>query len=209
MYKRMGLVKTDILMKLVGEYYEDKDAEDAKPLLFDKLPSQRNVKRKGNNKKEMNLIDIVQALHFLPIEEQQSDHDSDCLIFATANCHFLFLEVKNIDAGTIVTDIVSLKQEVKELKEENYQSQKSEVESRTQGSRPRPRTQKKIRGQGQGQPFRGQTLSRPRTEMLEAKTKDQGHKRKCSPKKRSSQKFFRRSPQKNVFKKFFNRSTKF
>ena len=34
---------------------------------------------------------------------------------------------------------------------------------------------KKIRGQGQGQPFRGQTLSRPRTGMLEAKAKDQGH----------------------------------
>ena len=79
---------------------------------------------------------------------------------------------------------------------------------------------KKIRGQGQGQPFRGQTLSRPRTGMLEAKAKDQGHKRKCSPKKkvftkifqaiskkkkkkkkkkRSSQKFFKRSPQRNVF----------
>ena len=52
---------------------------------------------------------------------------------------------------------------------------------------------KKNRGQGQGQPFRGQTLSRPRTGMLEAKAKDQGHKRKCSPK---SQKFFRRSPKK-------------
>ena len=77
-----------------------------------------------------------------------------------------------------------------------------EVESRTQGSR--PRTQKKIRGQGQGQPFR--TLSRPRTGMLEAKAKDQGHKRKCSPKKRkkrSSQKFFKRSPPKNVFQKIF------
>ena len=74
------------------------------------------------------------------------------------------------------------------------------MESRTQASRPRPRTQKKI--QGQGQPFRGQTLSRPRTGMLEAK--DQGHKRKCSPKKkRSSQKFFKRSPQKNVFQKIF------
>ena len=51
--------------------------------------------------------------------------------------------------------------------------------------------------------------------MLEAKAKDQGHKRKCSPKKKkglhknfqaiskkkkkSSQKFFWRSPQKNVF----------
>ena len=34
---------------------------------------------------------------------------------------------------------------------------------------------KKIRSQGQGQPFRGQTLSRPRTGMLEAKA--QGHKR--------------------------------
>ena len=35
----------------------------------------------------------------------------------------------------------------------------------------------KARGQGQvqGQPFRGQTLSRPRIGMLEAKVKDQGH----------------------------------
>ena len=66
----------------------------------------------------------------------------------------------------------------------------AEVESRTQGSRPRPRTQKKIRGQGQGQPFRGQTLSRPRTGMLEAKAKDQGHRCKSSPKKKGLQKFF-------------------
>ena len=76
---------------------------------------------------------------------------------------------------------------------------------------------KKIRGQGQGQPFRGQTLTRPKTGMLEAK--DQGHKRKYPPKKkraftkcfqaiskkkkRSSQKFFKRSPQKNVFQRIF------
>ena len=81
---------------------------------------------------------------------------------------------------------------------------------------------KKIRGQGQGQPFRGQTLSRPRTGMLEAK--DQGHKAQVLPppqkkkglyknfsgdlqkkkkKKRSSQKFFKRSPLKNVFQKIF------
>ena len=49
---------------------------------------------------------------------------------------------------------------------------------------------KKIRGQGQGQgqPFRGQNLSRPRTGMLEAK--DQGHSRKCSPKKKVFKKVF-------------------
>ena len=52
---------------------------------------------------------------------------------------------------------------------------------------------KKIRGQdqGQGQPFRGQTLSRPRTGMLEAKAKDQGHMRKCFPKKKVFTKIFK------------------
>ena len=49
---------------------------------------------------------------------------------------------------------------------------------------------KKIRGQGQGQPFRGQNLSRPRTGMLEAKAKDQGHRRKCSQKKKVFKIFF-------------------
>ena len=91
---------------------------------------------------------------------------------------------------------------------------------------------KKIRGQGQGQgqPFRGQTLSRPRTGMLEAKAKDQGHKAQVlskKKKKRSSQKFFgdlqkkkkkKKGLHKNfssdlhektLSKKFFNRSTKF
>ena len=68
---------------------------------------------------------------------------------------------------------------------------------------------KKIRGQGQGQgqPFRGQTLSRPRTGMLEAKAKDQGHKAqvlsKKKKKKTSSQTFFKRSPRKNAFQKIF------
>ena len=64
---------------------------------------------------------------------------------------------------------------------------------------------KKIRGQGQGQPFRGQTLSRPRTGMLEAKAKDQGHKRKCSPKKKKGlHKNFSGDLHKKTFsKKFF------
>ena len=61
-----------------------------------------------------------------------------------------------------------------------------------------------IRGQGQGQPFRGQTLSRPRTGMLEAKAKVQGHRRKCSPKKkRFSKKFFKLSQKQGLQKIFF------
>ena len=49
---------------------------------------------------------------------------------------------------------------------------------------------KKIRGQGQ--PFRGQTLSRPRTGMLEAKAKDTAAS-VLKKKKNSSKKFFRQS----------------
>ena len=100
------------------------------------------------------------------------------------------------------------------------------VEDKRLAAKTKAKDTKKIRGQGQKQPFRGQTLSRPRTEMLEAKAKDQGHKRKCSPKKkRSSQKFlgdlqkkkglglnknFSSDLHKKTFsKKFFKRFTKF
>ena len=77
----------------------------------------------------------------------------------------------------------------------------ADVDSRTK-ARGQGQGHKKIRGQGQ--PFRGQTLSRPRTGMLEAKAKDQGHKRKCSQKKkRSSKNLFRRSPKQKSLQKFF------
>ena len=73
----------------------------------------------------------------------------------------------------------------------------------TQGSRPRPRTQK-IRGQGQ--PFRGQTLLRPRTGMLEAK--DTGA--SVLQNKKVFKKIFQAfSSKKSLLKFFFRRSTKF
>ena len=75
---------------------------------------------------------------------------------------------------------------------------------------------KKIRGQGQGQgqPFRGQTLSRPRTGMLEAKAKDQGHKAQVLSKKKKKkglhknfsgdlQKTKKEKKKKKVFTKIF------
>ena len=67
---------------------------------------------------------------------------------------------------------------------------------------------KKIRGQGQGQPFRGQTLSRPRTGMLEAKAKDQGHKAQVLSKKKKKKVFTKifqaiSKKKKKVFTKIF------
>ena len=64
---------------------------------------------------------------------------------------------------------------------------------------------KKNRGQGQGQPFRGQTLSRPRTGMLEAKAKDQGHKAQAlSKKKKVFTKIFQAISTKKRFPKNFS-----
>ena len=81
-----------------------------------------------------------------------------------------------------------------------------EVKSRTQGSRPRPRAQNKSEAkdslsedrhsQGQGQEC---SRPRPRTKDTSAKIFQAISKKK----KRSSQKFFKRSPQKNVFQKIF------
>ena len=69
---------------------------------------------------------------------------------------------------------------------------------------------KKIRGQGQsqGQPFRGQTLSRSRAGMLEAKDQ-RTQAQVLSKKKRSSQNFPGDLQKKTSSKKFFKRSTKF
>ena len=59
----------------------------------------------------------------------------------------------------------------------------------------------KARGHGQGQEHK--KISRPRTDPLEAKAKDQGHRRKCSPKKKGPQNFFSGDLKKKVLKIFF------
>ena len=60
------------------------------------------------------------------------------------------------------------------------------IRGKVEDTRLEAKDTKKI--QGQGQPFREQTLSRPRTGMLEAK--DQGHSHKCFPKKKVFKKVF-------------------
>ena len=61
-----------------------------------------------------------------------------------------------------------------------------EVESRTQGSR--PRTQKKSEAKAKDSLSEDRHSRGQGTGMLEAKAKDQGHKRWCSPKKKKKKK---------------------
>ena len=72
-----------------------------------------------------------------------------------------------------------------------------EVESRTQGSRPTPRTQKNPRPR----------TAFPRRDTLETKDRNargQGHKRKCSPKKKVFTKIFQAISTKKRFPKNFS-----
>ena len=78
--------------------------------------------------------------------------------------------------------------------------------SRTQDSRPRPRWSRGHKARGQGQEHKKNPRPRPRTALPRTdplKAKDQGHRRKCSPKKRSSKSFFRQSPEKTLSKNSF------
>ena len=52
---------------------------------------------------------------------------------------------------------------------------KVEVEDTTFEAKSKAKDSKKFRDQDQGPTFRGPALSRPRTGMVEAKAKDQGH----------------------------------
>ena len=72
-----------------------------------------------------------------------------------------------------------------------YKTTRGGVEDTRLEAKAKAKDTKKIRGQGQGQgqPFRGQTLSRPRTGMLEAKAKDQGHKAQVLSKKKKKKVF--------------------
>ena len=77
----------------------------------------------------------------------------------------------------------------------------SEVDSRTQGSR--PRTQKNLRPRPRTAFLRTDTLE---AKDRNARGQSQGPRTQehvLYKKKRSSQKFFKRSPQKNVFQKIF------
>ena len=68
---------------------------------------------------------------------------------------------------------------------------------------------KKIQGQGQGQPFRGQTLSRPRIGMLEAKAKDDLQKKKKKKKKVFTKIFQAISTKKRFLKNFSSQTQNF
>ena len=120
-------------------------------------------------------------------------------LFYTAFCPSLHFPIKifthcHLKYCKVYYDLVITLLFFRYKKETNWQARSR---GGVEDTRLEAKDTKKIRGQDQrqGQRFRGQTLSRPRTGMLAAKAKNQGHSHKCSQKKkRYSIKAFRQSP---------------
>jgi len=104
----MDCMKSDILIKVVADFYTDKEVKDAKNDLFKHFPDMRNVKRAGDSKREMNVKDILEVLHSIPGDSC----DEKSLKFVTESCHFPSLELKDIDTFSMLEEFCSLKKEV-------------------------------------------------------------------------------------------------
>ena len=111
---------TDLLVKVVSEFYSERDILNAKKELFEKVIINgkiRLIKRQRDNKNDLNVKDILEFLH-LP-DAYMKDDPSSKRIYATATCNFPFVCVKNIDGFTIVHDLNLVKEEIKSLKQKS------------------------------------------------------------------------------------------
>ena len=113
LYNRMDCMKTDVLISVITQFYSDKEVEEAKKVRFENFTSHRIIKRKGENRTEMNLKDMLELLHVTSSNLQPE------VTFATASYNFPPLDFKNIDSGIIISNLQTLKNEVRDLQQES------------------------------------------------------------------------------------------
>ena len=112
---------TDLLVKVVPEYYSESDILNVKKELFEKVmingKTQTLIKRQGDNSHDKNVNNILEFLHLLDI--CMKDDPSSKLMYATATCNFPAVDVKNIDDLTKVYDLNLVKEKIKSLKQKS------------------------------------------------------------------------------------------
>ena len=109
----MDCMETDVLISVITQFYPDQEIEEAKKVLFENFIFHRIIKRKGENITEMNLKDMPELLHVTSSNPQPE------VTFATASCNFHPLDFKNINSGTIISNLQALKNEVRDLQQES------------------------------------------------------------------------------------------
>lgn len=129
MYHRMKMMSSDNLLKVVGDFYHNDESAilEAKQILFDWIPEtsrpsnlKRFIKRQGGSSKDKasaNFADIYALL-----QAMQADSAVPQIKFATVSCQFPSLDIGNIDAISLYTDVLALKTEMRKLKMQNEET---------------------------------------------------------------------------------------
>ena len=124
-FQRIKQMTLDMLCKIIIQYYSSVDIETAKELLFDHFLDEvrpkhlRKKARQGAHKLENTIKDMVDVFHELAVTKSFIPP-----IFVTDTCHFPSLDLANVDAVSMATEIMQLKKDINSFKE-NKETEKS------------------------------------------------------------------------------------
>ena len=122
MFDRIDLVTSDVIFKLILDYYSDEEIENAKEVLHANFKSKsgRKIIRKGNDKSAKIVEDILKILH-----EMSAEMEKEAVpILVTDSSRFPPLDITHLDAATLYTDMITLKKEFSLMKEEKERDSK-------------------------------------------------------------------------------------
>ena len=113
---RMDFMPFKLLSKLVKEYFQESDIKEAKKILFTAAASndKRKKIRQGPRSSEFNIKDIYELFQDL------SNAGDNNLSFVTASSRFPPLDIKNIDAMTLMKGLNCLKDKIGQLKNDRH-----------------------------------------------------------------------------------------
>ena len=110
-HEKMKILKTDLLVNGVVNYFDSKIIESAKDILYEKFlvecrPNNlRKKQRQGPNKSEGDVRDIIGVMHEMFMVTSFTPP-----LFATVSSNFPSVELNNLDAPTMWHDIINLKE---------------------------------------------------------------------------------------------------
>ena len=120
---QMDKLTTETIVKSIVSFYNEKEVEEAEDCLFTYFSSSERKKiRKGSNKVDLNVKDIIAVLHELG---NKNIDDESVPLFVTSDFHFPNINLSNLDAVNMRNQIGSLQNKVCTLQQDKITQIKS------------------------------------------------------------------------------------
>jgi uncharacterized coiled-coil protein SlyX len=117
---KMDIVTQDLLVKITSEFYTDGEIESAKDVLFKCVPSHRNIKRKGCEKRAQNIVDMLSVLH-------KTNSDSLPMFGVFDLSRLPPLDMNSIDVTNVTKEIKQLKTNMRDCESQVKHSKIEEI----------------------------------------------------------------------------------